>query len=545
LNIQKDNNPLNFRWITIAFFIAYFILGVSIFSGYGISWDEPIQRYYGNIVYDYTFQGDTTLLQDRHRYYGPIVEFTNIVLEKAFHLTDIRSIFLLRHFTNFCIYFLGVVFFYLLTKKIFNNRFWGLLASSFFIISPRLFAHSFFNSKDIPFTAFFIIAIFTLLLFTEKPTFSRTFWHSLTSALLIDTRVLGLIIVFITASIIFYKVIINVINNGYKNNIEYIKKHLIYFLIYISIFIFFTVLFWPILWKDSVFHFIKALENMSHYPWHGDVLYLGSFVSSLNLPWHYIPTWIGITTPPTYLFLFFIGVIGIIKDIAFSIPKYLSPNILKQKIHSYPNNIAKLTTIIWVFVPLIAIITLKSVLYDSWRHLFFIYPGIIIIAIMGLLKIKEWISNSSNKHKQILWYTLIALISINLISTIYFMVRYHPYQNVYFNKLAGPSSTLRQRFELDYWGTSYRKGLEHILSVDNRAKIPILPDLDPGISNSYILKVKDRKRLQYVKSIQEANYFITNFRWHPQDFMFTEIFSVKVKNTTILSVYHNPQPSTP
>ena len=35
------------------------------------------------------------------------------------------------------------------------------------------------------------------------------------------------------------------------------------------------------------------------------------------------------------------------------------------------------------------------------------------------------------------------------------MIRDHPYQNVYFNLLAG--SDKRHRFELDYWGLSYKE----------------------------------------------------------------------------------------
>ena len=39
------------------------------------------------------------------------------------------------------------------------------------------------------------------------------------------------------------------------------------------------------------------------------------------------------------------------------------------------------------FTPLFAVIFLHSVVYDSWRHLYFIYPSFLLIALYGFQKI--------------------------------------------------------------------------------------------------------------------------------------------------------------
>ena len=51
------------------------------------------------------------------------------------------------------------------------------------------------------------------------------------------------------------------------------------------------------------------------------------------------------------------------------------------------------------------------------------------------------------------------------------MVKNHPYQFVYFNKLAGNSPA--NYFELDYWGTSNKDVLKFIANIDKRNNIKI------------------------------------------------------------------------
>ena len=64
----------------------------------------------------------------------------------------------------------------------------------------------------------------------------------------------------------------------------------------------------------------------------------------------------------------------------------------------------------------------------------------------------------------------------------------HPYQNVYFNRLAGKDmQMIKQRFDLDYWGLAYREGLAYILSVDDRETIPVYADTPAGVRSAAIL----------------------------------------------------------
>ena len=49
----------------------------------------------------------------------------------------------------------------------------------------------------------------------------------------------------------------------------------------------------------------------------------------------------------------------------------------------------------FVLIPILAVIMLNSTLYNGWRHMYFIYPGIIIITLLG---VDLLIKNIKNKY---------------------------------------------------------------------------------------------------------------------------------------------------
>lgn len=85
----------------------------------------------------------------------------------------------------------------------------------------------------------------------------------------------------------------------------------------------------------------------------------GEVVKSTNLPWHYVPVWIIITTPILYIVLFIIGSINNMNVI------------IKKKLEKV--NIYLLFTNIILFSTLLFCIIAKPTLYGGWRHLYWLY----------------------------------------------------------------------------------------------------------------------------------------------------------------------------
>lgn len=495
LNIKE----IYFKRAAIFFYIGLFVVGCFVFSDYGISCDErDFSRLNGEVTYNFIKTGDSKeLLACDEKYHGPAFEIFLYSAEKLFNVTDTRNIYLLRHGLNFSIFFIGTLFFYLLGLNFFKSHGAALLCSVMLVASPRMFAEGFFNSKDIVMLCFCIIASYTAFLFIERQTIGAAIIHAALCGFVIDVRIIGLLL--LLATVLLY----------------IMQKHrkMIPLLIFISYSLLFIITFWPVLWLNPVYHFVGALREMSHFPIPVIVFYLGEFISSQNLPWHYVPVWISITTPVLYIVLFIVGLFFLVK------------NYLVNFMDTQPIQFA-----LFMFAtPVLAIIILNSAVYDSYRHVFFVYPFLLLIAVYGFTQLIQ-----SVKKK---WAVIIISYStaLSILLVFVFMIANHPFQNVYFNFLAGKN--IRQNFELDYWGLSYRQGLEYILANDKSKQINIAADLEECHLNFSIIPLEERKRLLWTYDLKSADYFLTNFRYHPAEYDFgTPVFQIEVGSEKIMEV---------
>jgi hypothetical protein len=366
-----------------------------------------------------------------------------------------------------------------------------------------------------------------MIVYLDKKTYKTAFFHAFCSAFLVDIRILGIIVpgltvVFFFTDMFLYKT---------KNTRREVGNFIFYILVVISL----TTLFWPFLWEHPLKNFIAAFVNMKSFRWDAPVLYLGNFTSASELPWHYIPVWILITTPILYIILFFIGIIGLVKEAAL---KHLLGQYIQPTRYSW-------IFFLWLFAPVIAVIALDSTVYDAWRHVFFVYPAFIIIAIKGLLFLSEFKTKTTGKGiKHFISIGIVAILITGLIEPIHFMIRHHPYQNLYFNRIAGKNmAVIKKRFELDYWGLSYRKALEYIVENDPSKIIKLCVANPAGIYNTYILPNENRNRLLYAPDLKSADYFIGNYRWHPDEYLsIAPFFSIKINKTNIIAVYKLKEP---
>ena len=178
------------------------------------------------------------------------------------------------------------------------------------------------------------------------------------------------------------------------------------------------------------------------------------------------------------------------------------------------------------------ILAFHSVIFDAWRHLYFIYPSFILAGIYGL--------NYLIKKRAKLVSVLIIIMSISY--TGYYMFSAFPNENVYFNEFVKRDPEyLRKNFELDYWGNSYKQALEYILNVNPAKRINVLVVGLAGKENGWLLKPEERKRIHFVTDNDTAKteYFASFYRNHSQDYDFKQpaVFSIKVLNSTIMSVF--------
>ena len=110
----------------------------------------------------------------------------------------------------------------------------------------------------------------------------------------------------------------------------------------------------------------------------------------------------------------------------------------------------------WFFVPAAFIIFFEPKIYDNFRHFLFIVPPLFSLAAIGIQSVFDQI-----KRPVIQAIVIFLLILPNLFS----LIKLHPYQYVYYNFLTDGAAGAFRKFEMDYWGTSYREATEYINQI--------------------------------------------------------------------------------
>jgi hypothetical protein len=504
------------KWVAGGMFAVLALLGLYLHRDYGIAWDEPWLARYGSVLWAFIFEGDNALLMDRARYHGTIVPFVWTAMEKLGWFTDSQTLYFFRHLGNFSLYYFGVLGFYFLCRRGFGSWTWGLLGTVFLVLSPRIFGHAFFNPKDIPFMSFFIWSIYTGVQILERPSWKTALIHALSCVVLINFRLLGVLVPALTLAFLGARFLFLPATRSAW------RRTLAVHVIFISTMCIGVVLLWPTLWDQPLTQFINAFNHLARFPWRGDLLYLGEYYQSDHLPWHYPLVWMAVTIPIVYLVLMPVGLLDLLRRVLEGRPRFADYWL-------------DLMVLCWMVAPVAAVLILQSVLYDDWRHLYFIYPAMLWFALKGVVVIWTWVSRGPGlKFRS----AFVALLAFALLANAATIAVYHPYQNVYFNRLAGSGDQIRNRFELDYWGVSYRDGLAYIAATDPRESITVLAANLPGEWNSMILPPADRKRIRYVYDASDADYFVTNYRWHREDYAFEPpVYSISAGGARIFGVY--------
>ncbi|PBQ32704.1 hypothetical protein CNR22_13280 [Sphingobacteriaceae bacterium] len=467
-----------------------------------------MQHSIGEIAWNYVVDGDRYLFNYVDGDHGVGFELPLIILEKLSGLKDPHDICLMRHLATHVFFLLSAFFFYKLCFLLYSSRFLGVVAFLLFAFHPVLYGHSFFNTKDLPFLSLFTICLYLAAKLFQNKNILNTVVLGICLGVLVNIRMMGLLLLF---SVLFF-LSIDAIREK-----KYFDRHAL-ILLFVAVLALYGS--WPYLWEHPIERFMVAFKSMSHYAWTETNLYDGKNVPGNQIGWEYIPLWFAVTTPLPWLLAGLFG-IGAFVSCIIKEPFYVFD--LQGKMN--------VLFLICFFVPILAVIALHSVVYDSWRHLFFIYPSFCMLLLFGLNYLML-------KYKKII--RLGSALSFSFV--IGFTIFNFPFGHVYFSPLVSLHSQpeyLRKHYDMDYWGTSYKQSLEYILAHDSSALIKVFPENYPGNLNAAMLPPEQRKRILIVPNLDEATYFVTNYRFHPQDYAFEDkkVYTIKVLNSTINAVY--------
>jgi len=503
-------------YIAAIFLLLYCVFGYHRAAVYGVNWDDDVQRINGLNNWEFITGHNKQLLKEStDKYHGPAVEILLIAVEKISNLTDYHDIFVVRHQVVFLIFVIGAFVFYLLCRMLFDSPWLGLTGMLMLVFSPRIFGEAFYNPKDIPLLAAMVFAFFSLFIFCRKPTFLRALFHAFTCAFAIDIRVIAIVFIPIT--------LIVIIVNSYQHKIEIKglwKKLAVFMLVEFGL----MLLMWPILTIAPFFHLLNAYQQLSNYSlFQGYNRYLGSNVFAADSPWHYHWVWMLISLPEVYILLFLTGVFILLK------------NILKRGSLNVSKTVFLLLSLfLFLFPPVFRSIK-GSLVLDGWRHIYFIYPFMIILAVFAI----EQLNTVKNKVLRSMAWVLPA---IGIIDSGIQIVEMHPFEYVYFNHTAiCLFKPIDRKFEMDYWGVSYKQGYEYILSHrKNNEKIKVSYPNTPGDLNYRFLAPK-LKEIFIESDRDKADYFLTNYRsfdYYPIcETPCDSVYLIRAQGNVVMGVY--------
>lgn len=505
----------------VVFFSLLLLYGGLIYDDYGISSDEPIQRHHSIVMYNDLFLKDETYqtltinteeLPTLKQYgvpYGVILQLPLVWVE---HMNDFEmthlEIYEMRHLYNFLWFFVSVIFFYRLAMVLTEGkRYEALLGTLIYVLGPRTLADSFYNIKDALCMALFTISMYYGVMTIRKLTVKNLLLFALFSALCTASRIVGGVVVAACMLVLFLKSI----EDGTWKKI--ILGCMVMGVLFVGIFIAIT----PNAWSDIPGTLLKIIKTFSNYTtWNANVKYFGQWINAMQLPWHYLFVWIGMTVPVVYLGF---TALGAVNGITYCIKNRKGMSKHENKGWIY------LAVFLILAIPFMYVIVVRPVLYNGWRHFYFMYSVIAALAVMGIHALCKV------EGKEILKIGGVGLLGATFLWVGAWILKNHPYEYVYYNTWIREYAA--DHFQRDYWFVTEQEALQYIVDTDQRNGIPVFSYQ----GYTWMFEGTEDDRLVQKTSREAAEYIIADEEDFVEKYLFENVYSITVDGMDIRNVY--------
>lgn len=396
------------------------------------------------------------------------------------------------HIYTFILVFWGMCSLYLLMKEMFQNSNIACFTVLLFFLTPRMFAESHYNNKDVVILSMLFTLFYWAVRLMKGVSAKTIFMFALMGALLSNMKIIGM---WFFGLLGIYVVIYFVVKK------QYTEKLLGQTLVCVGLWAVLYVLMTPALWADPAAFFQYLFGNAIDYDlWHDYVLFNGTMVHKdyTGIPRKYLPVLIVITTPVGILALTVIG---------FLVAGW-------ELIKSKGRKLLEKEGLLFVFagavgVPLVYAVLAATPLYNGWRHFYFVYAAMIIGTGYGVF----WIIRICRKKSAVWQKGIYAVEVLYLGVLIAGIIDNYPYEYSYYNFLAGENVV--ERYELDYWDLSVKQAFEKILEdaqdgIQIKVSALNLPTMWGLEGNRKVLPVSQRDRLSIEQDWENAEYLIVN-----------------------------------
>jgi len=505
------------HWSALLALALFLVAGLAVLDDYGLTLDETWQRQTGLKSIRFVLGDWDALPMDHNRFYGVVFEAPLLLAERALGLTDSRGVYLARHLLIHLAFLAGGLFAYLLAFRLFGARFLALLAMALFLLHPRLYAHSFFNSKDIPFLVLFMVTLFLTHRALKKGGLPVFVLLGAAAGALVNLRIMGLILV---AAIPAMRALDFAFAQGWAER-RRIAMTTAAFGLSCAIAVFASL---PYLWADPFGRAAEWWATLSQHPTAPFELFRGTLYRSVDFPPEYLPFWFSIASPPFALLLGAAGAVVAFRRSATAIGEAFRNTRLRFA----------LALAACCLLPLLAVALLDFNIANGWRHMYFLWAPFSLLGVFGLRRL-------ASAFRQARWRVAVyGAAGAGLTATLISMALIHPNEQVYFNFLVDRAAPerLRSQYAMDYWRHPDRQAIERLLDQNPSRSITANTTNPLGYLFSRTFQILPRTARARISGKPGEEAFA--FAYGPPADESQSVYALKVYGNTIASVARKP-----
>ena len=439
-----------------------------------------------------------------NRTYGAAFEALPLFVERLAGLDDSRSIHLTRHLMTHLFFIVGGMFGYLLAYRMTGSRLLGLFAMLLFLLHPRLYGHSFFNTKDIPFLSMLMIALCCVHWALRRGTVGAFLVCGVAVGILCNLRIMGAMLLPAVLAMRgcdwYYAAGGAERRRAAASGAAFALAALAAY--YAS---------FPYLWSDPISRFGERC-------WQRRPSIRGGRTSYFRAATLARQTCRRSTCRS--------GLRSRRRRPRCCWPASGSVAVLGRAIADvYSRGGAVLRNSELRFelllaggaaLPIAAAIVLEPVLYNGWRQLYYLWAPLCLLAAVGLQRVgigwSALIRRVGRRRPPLSTRLglagLAGLAAVILAVSAVQMLRLHPYQHLYFNLLVDRATPeyLKNRYEMDYYFTARRESLNYVLDHHPDADI-FLAFADPNQLAAF--PAAQRRRIKPAMEMEaDADYYL-------------------------------------
>lgn len=438
---------ISWRLASVLVLLVLLAVSLATFRDYGISWDDRVQKEYGEQVlayYDSGFADRRAITPNDDAddgnlpYYGGSFDLVSALINKVSPLGTYPT----RHLLGAIVGLIGLFAAWRLGERIAGARA-GFLALVLLATIPAYYGHMFMNPKDIPFAAAMVVVLLAVCGVLDEwpcPRWRTVLCLGVAAGVALGTRVGAAIAAFDLAVPLAIWLLVAQWRAGLRPTMAVAAAGFTRLLAALPLTWVVMAVLWPWAAQEPL-NPLQALAMFSHFPFTGDDLFAGQLIPAEEAPRSYLLVFLAITLPESML-------LGLT---AASVAAALALARRRDWLMSLTRrNLKVLAVATAALFPLVYFVLARPTAYNGMRHFLFILPPLAVVAAVGVDAIWRSIDGV---RRRLLLVAATGFLSLAVIR----MIAIHPYEYIYFNDLYGGLGAARGQFDLDYWGVSLGK----------------------------------------------------------------------------------------